>query len=127
MYKALVVDYFGVLTDSDADELLSFVKNLRERGIRTALLSNAESGRGVRDRFSLFFATQVFSGEVGLVKPDERVYQLVAKRLDVSLTECVFVDDSPSYVAGAISIGMTGIRHISTTETLAEITALFGV
>jgi FMN phosphatase YigB (HAD superfamily) len=127
MLSALLVDYYGVLTDPDRDELLHSLVVLRERGFRTALVSNADSGQGVRDRFLSFFDKQIFSGEVGMAKPDEGIYRLAAKELTVPAKECVFVDDSSSYVAGAVSVGMTGIRHHSISETVREIDTLFNL
>ncbi|HKS44767.1 MAG TPA: HAD-IA family hydrolase [Amycolatopsis sp.] len=125
MCEALVLDYAGVLTDPDAADLLAVVSALRKRGIRTALLSNAGSGEGVKRGLAAYFDAFVFSGEVGFAKPSTEVYRLTAERLGVSTVDCVFVDDVHANVAGAVAVGMVGVHHVSVAATLAELNALF--
>ena len=121
MVRGLVLDHAGVLTDVGGWRLLEAVRWARTRGVRTALLSNAAGGsearRGLGDCFDVF----VFSGEVGV---DVAVYRLTADRLGVAVDECVFVDDSPRNVAGAVAAGMIGVRHVNVDETLAELSVL---
>lgn len=125
MLRGLVLDYAGVLTDPEAGPLLRSVDRVRADGLRTALLSNAAGGGEVRPRLAGRFDTLVFSGEVGAAKPDPEIYHLTARRLSLTTAECVLVDDSPRYVAGAVAAGMVGVRHVSVEETLAELTTLF--
>lgn len=124
MVRGLVLDHAGVLTDVGGWRLLEAVRWARTRGVRTALLSNAAGGsearRGLGDCFDVF----VFSGEVGVAKPDVAVYRLTADRLGVAVDECVFVDDSLRNVAGAVAAGMIGVRHVNVDETLAELSVL---
>ncbi len=126
MLKGLVVDYAGVLTDPEADELYAFLLAARERGIRTALLSNAP-GASDEARRSLkpFFDALVFSGEVGVAKPQREVYLLTAGLLGLPAALCAFVDDAPHNVVGAVEAGMAGIHHTSVDDTLAELGSLF--
>lgn len=124
--RGLVVDYAGVLTDPDAGELYEELKALRERGIRTALLSNAPGTTPATKRsLEQFFDALVFSGEVGVAKPAREVYLLTAGLLDLPVEHCVFVDDSAHNVHGAVAAGMSGVHHTSVTGTLAELSALF--
>ncbi|EHR52554.1 haloacid dehalogenase superfamily protein, subfamily IA, variant 3 with third motif having DD or ED [Saccharomonospora marina XMU15] len=125
MLKGIVVDYAGVLTDAEGARLLAALDLARGHGMRTALLSNADGGRPVRDRLAPWFDVMVFSGEVGLAKPDVEVYRLVARRLGLTPGECAFVDDSAGNVAGAVTAGMAGVRHVSVEQTLAELAVLF--
>ncbi|APU17306.1 MULTISPECIES: HAD-IA family hydrolase [Actinoalloteichus] len=129
--SGLVLDFFGVLTDSDGapdhaePPLVTLVRSARATGLRTALLSNAE-GRRADDGLGELFDTVVVSGEVGLSKPDPRIYRLTAERLGLATTECVFVDDLRSNVAGAVVAGMIGIHHQTVPATVAELNILFG-
>ncbi|MGI6872837.1 HAD-IA family hydrolase [Amycolatopsis sp. 3B14] len=133
MLRGLVLDYAGVLTDPDAAELLAAVDALRQRGIRTAVLSNADGGAGRggldggagRGGLARHFDAFVFSGEVGIAKPDPRVFRLTAERLGLPVTGCVMVDDSRVNVDGATAAGMVGVHHTSVADTLAELSALF--
>jgi len=123
--KGLVVDYAGVLTEPNAAELFAAIETLRERGVRTALLSNAAGGDGAKRRLAAFFDEFVFSGEVGVAKPTKEVYLLTADRLGLLADDCVFVDDARVNVAGAVTAGMVGVHHTSIAETLIELQALF--
>lgn len=123
--RGLVLDYAGVLTDVGASELLDALERARTAGIRTALLSNAASGESVRRSLSHYFDEQVYSGEVGVAKPDREVFLLTAGRLGVPAEACVFVDDAARNVAGAVAAGMVGVHHNSVPETLAELAVLF--
>lgn len=128
MLAGLVCDYAGVLTDPDADELYAALDSLRDKGIRTALLSNAPGGSAsAKARLAAYFDAVVFSGEVGVAKPDAEIYRIAADRLGLSAGSCVFIDDSARNVAGAVTSGMVGIRHTSVAETLVELSALFPV
>lgn len=122
MFKGLVMDYAGVLTEPDAGQLYAAIDELRDRGVRTALLSNAAGGGG---GFARWFDAAVFSGEVGYAKPAREVYLLTAERLGLAAQSCVFVDDSRRNVDGAVAAGMTGVHHVSVAATLAELTVLF--
>ena len=85
---------------------------VRDRGVRTGLLSNSW-GYSVYpfDRLEQYFDDLVLSGQVGLRKPDPAIYRLAADRLGVALEACVFVDDLERNVEVAIELGMVGVHH----------------
>lgn len=125
MHKGLVLDYAGVLTEPDSADLFAAIDVLRDRGVRTALLSNAAGGDGAKRRLAGYFDAFVFSGEVGIAKPRAEIYLLTAERLGLTAGDCVFVDDAQINVAGAVAAGMVGVHHTSVTATLSELDALF--
>jgi HAD superfamily hydrolase (TIGR01509 family) len=49
------------------------------------------------------------AADIGYPKPDPQGYLIAAERLGVPPAEVVFLDDTPEYVDGARSVGMTGI------------------
>jgi putative hydrolase of the HAD superfamily len=67
------------------------------------------------------FDDMLFSAEVGLAKPDRRIYELALDRLQARPAEAIFIDDVQENVEAAQAIGMAGIRFQSTAQTLAEI------
>jgi putative hydrolase of the HAD superfamily len=86
---------------------------LRSRGYRLGLLSNCFGDEALWPaEFELddCFDTMTLSCKVGMAKPDPDIYLLAARQLEVAPEGCVFVDDIPSYVAGAMEVGMTGVR-----------------
>ncbi|MFB9904807.1 HAD-IA family hydrolase [Allokutzneria oryzae] len=129
----LVLDYGGVLTDwgpepGDEPPLIEVLRQARRNGLRTALLSNADGpGPDPASPFGSLFDAMVLSGEVGIAKPDERIYRLVADRLGLEPGACVFVDDLAGNVRGAVVAGMVGVHHTSTGATITELEALFDV
>jgi putative hydrolase of the HAD superfamily len=94
------------------DDVPAAMAELRARGYRMGLLSNLTSEeKQVLDPFDLrgLFDVTVASCEVGLAKPEPGIYHLAAQRLGVRPEECVFVDDQPPYLTGAMAVGMCGV------------------
>lgn len=96
--------------DLDA-EVVAHLKMVRDRGFRVVLLSNA-SGR-LRDDLAFHGLLDVAdlvlgSAEMGLVKPDPHCYREAARLGGFSLNEALYVDDTLSWVAAGVALGMTG-------------------
>jgi FMN phosphatase YigB (HAD superfamily) len=53
----------------------------------------------------------VISGEVGMRKPEERIFQLALTRLGLSAAECVFVDDVEGNIVAAQALGLLALHH----------------
>ena len=91
------------------EDSLPVVFELRQRGVRTALVSNcSHSTRGIVDRLGLVdaFDEVILSFEVGLRNPDPAIYREALRRVDVQPDRAVFVDDQQEYCDGAASIGI---------------------
>lgn len=105
-------------------ELLDFAQSLRP-ALRIGLLSNV--GGGMMEHYlpaeqrQRLFDASVLSGEVGMVKPFPEIYQLMAKRLEVLPSECLFIDDSQENCEGAQAAGMTAIQYRSNLQVIAAI------
>jgi 2-haloacid dehalogenase len=59
--------------------------------------------------FLTCFETILVSGEVGLAKPDPRIFELFLKRIGCRAADCVYIDDTPRNVWLAMTIGMDAI------------------
>lgn len=109
--------------------LLAYVSELKQRGYKTAVLSNANVGTLQRkfspEQLSLFDAL-VVSAEVHVLKPDPRIYELAAERLSVETNKCVFTDDNPNYAEAATQTGMKGIHYVDFQSFKAELEILLG-
>jgi epoxide hydrolase-like predicted phosphatase len=105
-------------------QLVDYVRGLKEH-YRTALLSNAwsdlraylENHWKIADAFDLM----VISAEVGLAKPDQRIYQLILERLKVPAQAAIFLDDMLENVEAARSVGLTGIHFRSADQAMTEL------
>ena len=109
-----------------APDMVDVVRRARADGVRTGLLSNSWGMDYSRDGWEALFDAVVISGEVGLRKPDPRIYLLAAERLDLPPAQIVFVDDLRPNVLGAAAVGMVGVLHADVRTTLEELTVLFG-
>ncbi|WP_376789080.1 HAD family hydrolase [Thermoflexus sp.] len=92
--------------------------------VALGLISNAWSGlREVLRRLGLLdlFDEVVISAEVGLLKPDPRIYLLALERLRVPPEAAAFVDDLPENVQAARALGLYGIHFRDTQETLQRL------
>jgi HAD superfamily hydrolase (TIGR01509 family) len=108
-----------------AHDMSGLVRRARGAGLRTALLSNSWGNDYPRDGWDEMFDAIVISGEVGMRKPEPRIYEHTLGLLGLPAGACVFVDDMPHNVAAAVEVGMVGVLHTSYDATLLELEALF--
>jgi epoxide hydrolase-like predicted phosphatase len=105
------------------EPLLAQIKRLRQDGFRTGLLSNfADDARQLWTEvypFIEYFDGVIISCEVGIMKPDPRIYRLAAESLGVRAEEALFIDDFIENVEGARRAGM---RALHFTDPNMELT-----
>jgi 2-haloacid dehalogenase len=96
------------------DGTVEVLSDLRDRGVRLLALSNwsAETFPVAYDRypFLAWFEGIVISGEVGVAKPDARIFAALIERHGVEPSRAVFVDDSEANVVAAEGLGFIGVR-----------------
>jgi putative hydrolase of the HAD superfamily len=114
----------------DLDEVMvRFVSGLRPR-YATAVVTNSADGarREEQSRFGLgdLVDTIIYSHEVGIAKPNPRLFTLACERLQVEAAECVLLDDTPEVIDVARELGMRAVLHRDTPTSIAEVTALLG-
>ena len=114
--------FFDLLPDMPA-----LVRRARLAGIKTALLSNSWGLAYPRDGWDDMFDAVVISGEVGMRKPEPRIYRHAAAAVGLDVTECVFVDDLQVNIKAAVELGMVGILYRDYDVAAIELEALFGV
>ncbi len=108
--------------------MTSAVRAARAAGVRTALVSNSWGVDGYdRDLLAELFDTAVISGEIGVRKPDPRIYALAVERLGVPAEQCVFVDDIRANLMPAAALGMATILHRDARDTVRRLEELLGV
>jgi putative hydrolase of the HAD superfamily len=62
-----------------------------------------------RERLLEFFETVVISAEVGVMKPEARIYSIALEQAGVKAEETVFVDDVQVNIDACKQIGMKGV------------------
>lgn len=117
--------YFERLDPNRA--MIEFVRKLRGRGLRAALLTNnvrewEPLWRAKLPEIDELFELVVDSSFVGMRKPDPAIYELTLERLGgVSPRECVFVDDLDVNCETARALGMAAVRFESAEQAIPEI------
>lgn len=66
----------------------------------------------------------VVSGVEKIVKPDQRIYEIFCARYGLAAQNCVFIDDNPANVEGAIKFGMQALRFTSPEQLRADLVEL---
>ena len=115
-------EYFS--GDRVDQELVELIRDLKAR-YRIGLLSNApdrlddwlENNWQIKHLFDAI----VYSAEVGLAKPDPRVYYLILEQLKVLPPEAIFIDDLTRNVEAALALGMTAICFTDTESLKQEL------
>lgn len=104
-------------------------RSLRVDGYRTALCTNnvREGSSGWRERIPLedLFDAVVDSSEVGMRKPDPRIYLHTLDLLGVADPgRSVFLDDHPGNIAGAERAGLVGLLVVDPAVAIADLDAI---
>jgi epoxide hydrolase-like predicted phosphatase len=106
--------------------LVEYIRSLRG-GYKTGLISNNWSDLRdfvVRERFDDAFDEMIISAEVGVMKPDPRIFQIALERFGVKPKEAVFIDDFYINIEGCEKVGMKGIHFKDSETTLQQLKKL---
>jgi epoxide hydrolase-like predicted phosphatase len=118
-YERIRDEFFG--GDILDHDILDFLRSIKPK-YKIGLISNAWSGLRdfiVREKFDDVFDHMVISAEVGVAKPDARIYQIALEQFEVSPNEAVFVDDFIENIEACEKLGMKGI-HFKTPEVAIQ-------
>jgi putative hydrolase of the HAD superfamily len=117
--------YFERLDPNRA--MIEFVRGLRSRGVRAALLTNnvrewEPLWRSKLPEVDELFELVVDSAFVGLRKPDPAIFLLTLERLGhVAPERCVFLDDLDVNCAAARELGMAAVRYESAEQAIPAV------
>ena len=99
------------------------VQRLKDAGYGIYLLSNASVNQPVywnQLPVSRLFDGTLVSAFVKTVKPRPEIYQMFTEKFSLRGEECLFIDDAPINVAGAIAAGWNGIVFYGDAKQLEE-------
>ena len=100
------------------------IGRLKKNGYGIWLLSNASKRHGKywgKLPGSEYFDGLVISAFEGVLKPDLTMYRTLLTRFGLKAEECVFTDDMPVNVAGALAAGLDGFVFRGTDDLIREL------
>jgi len=118
-YERIRDEFFG--GDVIDHEILDFLRSIKPQ-YKVGLISNAWSGLRdyiVREKFDDVFDHMVISAEVGVAKPDAKIYHIALEQLQVQAEEAVFVDDFIENIEACEELGMEAI-HFKNAESAIQ-------
>ena len=105
--------------------VVDVLAELRAAGVRLVALSNwsAETFPIAREQFDFlsWFEGIVISGEVGVNKPDQRIFEYVVERFGIAPAAALFIDDSSANVDAATALGFHAIQFTDPTTLRVEL------
>jgi HAD superfamily hydrolase (TIGR01509 family) len=107
-------------------DIVNLLRSLRKTH-KTGLISNAWDGLRpwiVSQKFDDAFEYMTISAEIGVAKPDARIYQHALEKLGVQASEAVFVDDVEKNIVACEALGMHGVHFKSAEQALADVKIL---
>jgi putative hydrolase of the HAD superfamily len=106
--------------------MLDAICRLRLRGVRVAIVSNS-LGDDCYSGYDLGALADiaVISSQVGIRKPARRVYAIACERLGVEPEHAVMIDDLEHNLRGAARLGIRGVHHTDSAETIRVLDTWF--
>ena len=130
--KVELIDAYGARFDEmiagPIAGMVEILAELRDRGTPLYGLTNwsAETYQPTRKRFAFlsWFRGILVSGEVGVIKPDPRIFELLIERFAINPGNAVYIDDVEANVAAAQPFGIHAIQFATPARLRRELTRL---
>lgn len=115
-----LIDHDNTQWTNENPAMLGLARDLKRAGYRTAILSNMERRMlaAMRQKLAWLdeFDVQIYSCEVGVVKPEAAIYHLCCRRLGCAPQEALFLDDKKVNTEGAKRAGMQSYVYHSAVD-----------
>jgi 2-haloacid dehalogenase len=118
---ALYRDRWSEMVAGQIDGSVAILEELHHKQVPLYAITNwnSDTFRATQKRFPFLalFRDIVVSGDEKVIKPDPAIFQILANRNSIALTDSMFIDDSLTNVRGAETVGMKG-HHFTSPESL---------
>lgn len=112
------------------DTLLKYVKSLKSKNYKTAILSNISTNWIIDMLLSQeeqsYFDEYIFSYKVGLLKPNPDIFNLTCDKLGVDLSQAIFIDDNSGFCDAAEQIGLKSVHFEDNEQVINRVNKLIG-
>lgn len=110
------------------DGMPELIREIKQKGGKIFLLSNisigfAENYKNVPEIKQLFdmFDGLVFSGPIGIVKPNKEIFEHLLLKYNLKAEESVFIDDNKNNINGAKKVGINAVLFEGDAKQLKSI------
>lgn len=101
------------------------VLKLKQNGYKTCVCTNNNSIRLPilleKYNLSIYFDVIVSSHQVGFVKPDKKIFEVLIEKLDIKPEELVYSDDNKERLQGATELGIKTFVYENFEQFLNEL------
>lgn len=123
-------EIFKALADAytTTQDVVDTVKKVRKLGIKTCICTNNFPTRiyALNKKFNFLndFDVQVFSYQVGAIKPEARIFQTLIEKSACQPSEIIFADDKQSNVDAALSLNINAFLYKNFPDFLLRVRQL---
>lgn len=120
-----MIEAAWMTTWTPTEEMLDLVKHLKKDYI-LAILSNSDllnSSKYTERGWYSYFNYLILSHELGLIKPDERIYKIALEKIGLPANQCLFIDDQEKVLIPARNLGFDTILFKSMDQLKTELRA----
>jgi epoxide hydrolase-like predicted phosphatase len=118
----MVASFKEVESKMGYNQLVLKVVNDLKKDYKVGLLTNvSENAYHFVKPIVKHFDKVVASYMVHIAKPDVAIFELMAQKFSVDVSECIMIDDSELNCQGAISAGMQAIKYTSINQLNQEL------
>ena len=129
--KILEEDYASFMDEYRNLKTLAWMRSLKASGFKIGILTNMPPS--MVPRFHRAFAdfieiadAMVTSGDVGMFKPQKRIYDLLQRKIGLEPDELCFIDDVESNCEGARRSGWHAVRFVDNEQVERDFRERFG-
>ena len=113
----------GITRATLFEGMYELINNLSKK-YKLGILSNTtyfESQVPINWKINQFFDAQVYSWQLGSIKPSFRNFEAICSKLNVSPEEVIFIDDGEKNIIAAREFGLKGIQYKNMKQLKKEL------
>ena len=130
-YKEAIDAFYGrflEMIEGTYKENVNLALQLKKQGYSIYLLSNFPGDQfekyRLQNSYIDMFDDRIISGDVGLAKPDKKIYELAVQKFSLIPEESLFIDDKIENIKGAEKVGIQTI-HLEQPKDLKHLIKKF--
>ncbi len=107
--------------------LLDFIISNKDKYVFGVISNNFKEAESILlQKFKVpeFYTIFVSSDDVGVLKPDKKIYEYALSKVDFAPDECLFIDDSKENIRGATECGMKVVQFTDNQEFREKLTEI---